>query len=334
MLSRGSGPIGGHPRGLIFLLLLLLQLRSPSPLSLSSQLRSRQRTFPGLSEKKLSRSRPIVALDEPAQPLSAAYRPCLPSLEIWGENSVPDVLSPMGTFRVVVAHPRLHHVIHLRPGENDEVVQAFSLEVRDKRLHEGIRLRSLDGNPFGPDAHVLPELPEVQGELRVVVEDEHARLDVLLLHPHGGIPGLLHHPRVVGIKCCRATEYPTAPQMDEDQAIGVEFSSECVDGLGEKVSGHEAFHVRLEELSPGHRRQAPLGFFRRRMNPVLPEDALDRAGANDVTELFQFPSDASEAPEKVLLPQADDQPSQFLTKRGLPDFLGFLPFLASLIQWR
>jgi hypothetical protein len=123
------------------------------------------------------------------------------------------------------------------------VVQALSLQVGDKRLREGIRLRSFDGNLLGPDVQILPELPELQGELRVVVEDEHLRLDAFFLHPNGGVPRLLHHPLPIGVERSGATEHPADPQVDEDQAVGVESPSERVDGLGEEVAGHEAFHV-------------------------------------------------------------------------------------------
>jgi hypothetical protein len=185
------------------------------------------------------------------------------------------------------------------------MIKTLAFEIRDDGLRKGIGLRSVDRDLFGPDVHVLPELPELQSELRVVIVNEHPRLDVQLLHPHVRIPGLLHHPLLVGIERGRRTEDLAAAEMDEREDVGVELPPDRVDGFREEIARDQGIHVGRDELVPRHRRLAVLLLLRRRVDALFDQNPPDRRMADDVAEFLQLPHDRAAAPAGVLFPYAD-----------------------------
>lgn len=70
----------------------------------------------------------------------------------------------------------------------------------------------------------------MQVELRISVHDDIPSLDAIILHPHGGTPGLLHDPRFVGVERGRGAENAPCAQVQKHEHVGLERSAPSIDG--------------------------------------------------------------------------------------------------------
>ena len=126
----------------------------------------------------------------------------------------------MRSLRVVVLDPRPSDIVELTAAEAHEMVQAFPFQRADERLSVGIGLGSPRWTLKARHARGLPERLQSVWILSVPVAQDETRGNSLIIHPHRGVPILLHHPFPVGrISRRAAVDFP-ATQMDEHQDVG------------------------------------------------------------------------------------------------------------------
>ena len=124
--------------------------------------------------------------------------------EVRIKNSIPDVSAAMRALREIMMYPASHDVVHLPEREQHKVIQGLGLEPTDEGFAERVAVGRSDGQTRGFNAGFLPEFQELFGELRIAVHQQPADLDAFLLHPHGRIASLLHHPGFVRMERGRA----------------------------------------------------------------------------------------------------------------------------------
>jgi hypothetical protein len=204
-------------------------------------------------------------------------------------------------------------VVHLSQGKHDEMVQGFGLELSYEGFDECVHVGRTSRQSERFRAQRPPEVPEVETELRVPVHQKPSRLDTFVLHPHGGVASLLHHPLLIGMERGRTAAHAPTSQVDEHKTKGIEPSTPSVYSLRKEVHRDQGFHVGGDELSPRHRRPTAGFLLRGGIDALAGQDALDGIMADGIAEFLEFADDPAVTPEQVLPTDAHNQVSDFLS---------------------
>ena len=129
----------------------------------------------------------------PSCSLHFTLPPCL-WLEVYIKNTIPNILSTMWAFGVVVSNPGTCDVMQMIYTEAHEVIQAFTFQRTDKRFTEGVCLWRSDGRFDRGDILVFPERFHRVGILSISITKEELCFKSLIFEPHGSIAALLNYP--------------------------------------------------------------------------------------------------------------------------------------------
>lgn len=192
----------------------------------------------------------VIPRKDSAQPLLPLNLALVCGLEIRAKNLVPDILSLMRAFIIVIRQPFAIDVIQVIQTKTNEVVKALFLNDADTRFAIPVCLGSTWRSLYNFCARCFPQSVESKGKLRIPVANKMSRFDPNVLQPHLCVSRLLKYPSLVGIKGRGTHENSATSQMNKHEHIGIETTFECINRLREKITGHQRIHVGADELFP------------------------------------------------------------------------------------
>lgn len=208
----------------------------------------------------------------------------------------------MRPFRVVV-----FDVLAQRPSqtaftEQHHPPQALALDRPHEALRISVRVRRAVGGRDELKPLALERALPRPRELRVAVAEQHAVAAEEAVFLVSQLPRDLRHPRAVRIRRRAGDLHDARLQVDHEERVECDQAARRPDLAGEEVRRRDLAPVALQEGAP---RRGPL---RRRLQPLVLQDARDRRATDAVAELQHLALDARIAPGRVLRRQAHDEP--------------------------
>lgn len=174
---------------------------------------------------------------------------------------------------MIIVEPLFEKATQVLLAENNKPIETLPLDPLYPGFREGIRIWTQRRN--GPEFEAIgfEDRTELLRELAVPIQDDVCGLVLvwLFVEDHAHVAGLLGHPRAIGVGRHAGDVDTPCVNMDEEQDIVGNRSSQRPDLRREEVGRPKCLDVPLDEVVP-----TTVPSLRAGIEPVLDEDTGNR----------------------------------------------------------
>ena len=222
------------------------------------------------------------------------------------ENGIVSANTAMRAFLVVKFQPHAKNVVELSSAKTNEVIQHFPLCSSDEALAKCVCHGSAWRNLYWPYVRLFPKCIEGIRALPIAIPNEKLRVDTFVLHPHRGVPRLLHYPSGIRMIGTRTAIDFSRTQMNKHEYICVTYPAQREYSLGKEIARNDAVKLGVNKGRPGDRRSLS-SFLGIGKVTLSFKDVTDGSRSDADTQFLEFPKDTTVSPAKILPRESQDQ---------------------------